>query len=558
MQPPTLAKRGFLLLLIATALVYFYGLGRTPFVGSDEPRYAEVAREMFARGDLVTPTLGGRTWFEKPALGYWAQMAGFKLFGVSEWSARLGASLAGWLTVLLIGWMCGRVKTSAAGSAHEPMSADSTSDGALWLRLACACVAASSLGLIVFSRAVNFDIFLTATVTLSLACFFASETEDDARKRRLLLAGFYAGAGCALLAKGLVGAVLAFGVVLLYQVLRRSVPRAWKSVLWGVPLMLLVAACWYAPVTYAHGRAFIDEFIIKQHFARFVTNKYHHPAPFYFYLLVLPALVLPWTPFLFATLKNLWTKLRHAGALDDDDATMRLRLFALAWVCVPVAFFSISQSKLPGYILPALPGAAMLAGCELYRYARGEGGSWAMRATGCVLLAAAAAALVFAARTGLVTTLCALLICAPLAVGGVWAIFARGVRSRIAAAIVGASLLTTMLVANCAQEGATRRESVRDLLALASARGYASAPVLNLYTIERSSEFYAAGRVVYDDQGEPKMFDGVDPVKEFARERGEPVLVIVPVESAEQLTRFGQGRTELIGDNGIKALVVVH
>src|SRR5918998_5427453 len=103
-----LAKRGWVLLLAATAVVYCYGLGRAPFVGADEPRYAQVAREMYERGDALTPTLGGHTWFEKPALAYWTAIAGYKLFGVSEWAARLGVALAGWLTVLLVGWTAKR------------------------------------------------------------------------------------------------------------------------------------------------------------------------------------------------------------------------------------------------------------------------------------------------------------------------------------------------------------------------------------------------------------------------------------------------------------------
>ncbi|MDT7605100.1 MAG: hypothetical protein QOF61_3097, partial [Acidobacteriota bacterium] len=344
MQPSTLAKRDFALLLAGVALVYFYGLGRTPFIGSDEPRYAEVAREMFARGDLVTPTLGGRLWFEKPALVYWSEIAGFKLFGVSEWAARLGAALAGWLTVLLVGWLCGRVGRVVR-------------DDARGLRLASMGVAASSVGLVAFARAVNFDIFLTVTVTLSLACFFVAGLEDDPRKRRLMLAGFYAGAGLALLAKGLVGIVIPFGVVGLYQLLLRRLPTGFKTLLWGVPLMLLVAASWYAPVTFAHGRVFVDQFIIQHHFARYVSNKFHHPQPFYYFLVVLPLLALPWTLFFFAALKHLWRALRHRQAeTGEDDAALRLRLFAFAWVVLPVAFFSLSQSKLPGYILPALPG----------------------------------------------------------------------------------------------------------------------------------------------------------------------------------------------------------
>jgi 4-amino-4-deoxy-L-arabinose transferase-like glycosyltransferase len=549
LQPSNLAKRGFALLLLATAFCYFYGLGRAPFVGADEPRYAEVAREMFERGDLVTPTLGGRVWFEKPALVYWSEMAGFRAFGVSEWSARLGAAMAGWLAVMIVGWLCGRVEARAGGELRG-------------LRLACAGVAASSAGLIVFSRAINFDIFLTTTVALSLACYFVAGLEDDVSKRRLLLAGFYAGAGAALLAKGLVGVVLPAGVVGLYGLSRRELPPEWKSALWGLPLMLLVAATWYAPVTSGHGRAFVEEFFVKHHFARFVSNKYHHPQGFYFYLLILPLLSLPWTPFLFAAIKNQWPASRRAGSratdASGDDPSVKLRLFAVAWLVVPVVFFSISRSKLPGYILPALPGAAMLAGIELRRFVAGEGTQRAMRATGFILLASAVATLVYPARAGLISWGCALVVAAPLALAGVWAVLGRGSRARVAGVVVFASLLAVMLVAGCALAGVSRRESVRDLLRLADARGYASAPVLDLYTVERSAEFYAAGRLVYDDAGEPRMFDGTNLVTDFADEHRGPVLVIVPSEYAGQLTAMGVARAELIGDNGVNALFVVR
>jgi len=92
LQHSTLAKRVWLSLLVVTCAVYLYGLGRAPLLGPDEPRYAQVAREMFVRGDFVTPTLAGRTWFEKPALLYCLMIAGYTAFGVSEWAARFGAA----------------------------------------------------------------------------------------------------------------------------------------------------------------------------------------------------------------------------------------------------------------------------------------------------------------------------------------------------------------------------------------------------------------------------------------------------------------------------------
>ena len=90
MHPSALAKRLYILLFIAIVALYLYGLGSLPLLGPDEPRYAQVAREMFLRGDWVTPTLGGHTWFEKPALLYWLMIASYKIFGVSELARASG------------------------------------------------------------------------------------------------------------------------------------------------------------------------------------------------------------------------------------------------------------------------------------------------------------------------------------------------------------------------------------------------------------------------------------------------------------------------------------
>ncbi|HEX8097465.1 MAG TPA: glycosyltransferase family 39 protein, partial [Pyrinomonadaceae bacterium] len=110
MQGSGLAKRVWLLLVFAATVFYFYGLGRIPLLGADEPRYAEVAREMLVRRDPVTPTLGGHNWFEKPALLYWMMMAAFNAFGVSEWAARVGSACSGLLCGLLVYRVARRVE----------------------------------------------------------------------------------------------------------------------------------------------------------------------------------------------------------------------------------------------------------------------------------------------------------------------------------------------------------------------------------------------------------------------------------------------------------------
>jgi 4-amino-4-deoxy-L-arabinose transferase-like glycosyltransferase len=538
--PSTLAKRGWLLLLATTAVVYFYGLGRVPFVGADEPRYAQVAREMYERGDAVTPTLGGHTWFEKPALAYWASMAGYKLFGVAEWSARLGVACAGWLTVFLVGWIAGRVEEMDEARAG-------------WLQLAAGAATATSAGLIVFSRAVNFDVFITMTVACALAFFFAAELETPGRARHWLLAGFYAGMGAALLAKGLIGVVIPVGVVALYHLLRRRWPDGWKSAFWGFLITFAVAALWYAPVIARHGWTFVDEFFVKHHFARYLSNKYHHPQPFWFYLTIIPALMLPWSAWLAPGIfqARRWDR-RADGALD------KLRFFALAWLLFPLLFFSASGSKLPGYILPALPGAALLAGERLASFLRGEGGTRALRATGVLVLGLATAGAVYGLQGTELSRICVALVAAPAVVAGAFALFAPRRRESVWL-VVGASFLTTALLLNCAAERVSARESVRDLLRAAEGRGYGESPILNLHTFERTAQFYGAGRLIYDEgRGEPWKFEGAGEVRDVAKRRGGTLLVIVPPEHVRQLLDFPALEMEVIGDNGTVALVAAR
>src|SRR6185369_8212833 len=132
----------------------------------------------------------------------------------------------------------------------------------------------SSLGLIVFSRAASFDVVITMTTAWALAFFLVSQFRESRQTR--LLVGFYVFVGLSLLAKGLVGIVIPFGVVGLYYLLRRAWPnrQVWLSLIWGVPLALAVSAIWYGPVIARHGWTFVDEFFIQHHFARYVSNKY--------------------------------------------------------------------------------------------------------------------------------------------------------------------------------------------------------------------------------------------------------------------------------------------
>ena len=474
MHPSALAKRLYLLLFLVIIAFYFYGLGTLPLLGPDEPRYAQVAREMFLRGDLITPTLGGHTWFEKPALLYWSMIGSYRIFGVNEWSARLGPAICGLLTIAAVAYV---------GRAVGRASAEASSFG-FWSVL----VMASSLGLIVFSRAASFDVAITATTAWALAFFVVYELSE--RRRARLLVGFYVFVGLSLLAKGLVGIVIPFGVVGVYFLLRRTWPtrQVWLSLIWGVPLAIVVSAVWYGPVIARHGWTFIDEFFIQHHFARYVSNKYHHPQPLYFYPAIILLLALPWSPFLFTALAKIRT-----WAWRGADPLSIVRVFALAWLALPIVFFSFSSSKLPGYILPSLPAVAFLIADHLVH----SKSRWI-----------------------------------------------PGPSARLA--IFGATLIFVAVVLIFAVPRFARRESVKDLLQLAAARGYGSAPVLARSGDDRSAQFYAYNRVVYKSDGEVMTFDEVSLAQ--ARALGPKILVFVPAEYIDYFR--GAPNIEIIGDNG--------
>lgn len=541
----TFAKRAGLFFFVAVCAFYFYGLGYVPFIGPDEPRYAEVAREMWLRGDLVSPTLGGHLWFEKPALLYWMMMAGYGLFGVSEWAARLGPACAGLLTIFGVFRIGIRVEEARDG--REELTG---------LALCGSASLASSLGLMIFSRGASFDVLVTMTVTLALACFFVAETESDERKRGRLLAGFYVFVGASLLAKGLIGIVLPYAIVFVYFVLRRAWPdnRVRVSLVWGTLLAIFVSAVWYAPVTWQHGWYFIDQFFIQQHFARYLSNKYHHPQPFYFYVPVLLMLCVPWSLFLLWALGSAPRSNHHA-----PTSASKLRVFAIAWLIVPIAFFSFSTSKLPGYILPALPAAALLIGERLVYYLRGEAtGLTVMRVTGALMFLLVVGGVVFATRINYLSPAGALIIALPLLAASAIALIWTRRRELCAALLVCAMFTTTALGINLVSNRVSQQESVRGLLQQAAREGFAATPVLLLHTIERSAEFYAAGRMDYDEDGSPTKLEGVAPLLDAARRKGGTVLVIVPVEYVNQLTGNNALETKVIGDNGDVAFVVAR
>jgi 4-amino-4-deoxy-L-arabinose transferase-like glycosyltransferase len=333
------------LLLIGLCLfLFFYGLGRFGLIGADEPRYAQVAREMLANHDWVTPRLGGHAWLEKPPLYYWQAMIAYALFSVNDWAARLPAALDASLIVLGAFLFLRRLRPGF----HF--------DGAFMV--------ASAASVVGFAHAAATDMPLAAMFTLAMLAWYAWwETHN-----RWLLAAFYAFLAVGTLAKGPVAPFLAAAIVILFAI-AASDARIVLKTLWppGLLVFFAVALPWFVMVQ-VRNPEFFRVFILEHNLARFGTNLYRHQQPFWFFVPVLLLGLIPWTAFVIAAAYEIvraWWAERKALFASGDA----LNFFLLLWLIVPVIFFSLSQSKLPGYILPAIPAGPLLVAEYVRRHA---------------------------------------------------------------------------------------------------------------------------------------------------------------------------------------------
>jgi 4-amino-4-deoxy-L-arabinose transferase-like glycosyltransferase len=319
--------------------LFFYGLAYFGLVGADEPRYAQVAREMLAHHDWITPTLGGQPWLEKPPLYYWQAMLAYRLFGVSDWAARLPSPIDATLMVIAIYFFSRRFRPGS--------------------QLDAALMTASATGIIGFARAASTDMPLAATFTIAMLAWYA--WHQSGAQACLWLA--YASVALGMLAKGPVAPFLAALIVSIFAIAARDYRIIRRSFsIPGILIFCLIAFPWFVAVQ-LRNPDFFHAFILQHNLERFSSNLYHHREPVWYYIPVVLLALLPWTVVAVAaiaeTIRAWWLERREVSKADAEKEDT-LKIFLLIWLLVPVVFFSISQSKLPGYILPALPAATLL------------------------------------------------------------------------------------------------------------------------------------------------------------------------------------------------------
>ncbi|MGE5171329.1 MAG: phospholipid carrier-dependent glycosyltransferase [Rudaea sp.] len=338
---PLVTRRVWVTVSLVFALVWFANLGTRALLHPDEGRYAEIAREMTVAGDWVTPRLDGLKYFEKPPLQYWLTALSFEAFGVDEWTARLPGALAGFLTVAVVAAVGSVVASPAAG-------------------LYAAAALAGSVWLFAIAHIVTLDALLTFWLTLALGAFLLARHAGAAPvvQRRWMLLAWAATAG-GVLTKGLVALLIPFCTLVVYTLATRD-RSPWKGlhIGRGLVVLLALAAPWFVLVSMRNPE-FARFFFIHEHFERFLTTEHRRPGAWWYFLPMLVVGLLPWTG-LFTW--RAWRSWRDAAVDARGFAWAR---FCLAWAAFVFLFFSLSGSKLPSYILPIFPAAALVLGRQL-------------------------------------------------------------------------------------------------------------------------------------------------------------------------------------------------
>ena len=341
------AAVGRLVVLLLVAYVsFFHGLTAFGLVGPDEPRYASIARDMAASGDWVTPRLHGEPWLEKPILYYWFAAVGYRIFSDGELAARLPSVLGALTTLLALGWVAWRFYGSTTATLF-------------------ALVFPSSVGVFAFARAATPDMLFTSMLALALAAAAPLVLLNQHRFVPAYQFAFGAALGLAVLAKGPAGVVLAGASTVIGALLIKRGGRVWRLAgPWALVSFAVVALPWYV-LCAVRNPDFVQVFLVSHNVQRFLEPVFRHEQPFWYFGPVLLLGVAPWTAAIVATVQEAATRLRRRAWAGSPS------IFFASWVLFPVLFFSFSQSKLPGYVLPAVPAAALLLAHALARAARG-------------------------------------------------------------------------------------------------------------------------------------------------------------------------------------------
>lgn len=358
-------------LLVINFIAFIWSLGSTGLIDETEPLFAEAARQMTVTGNWITPYFNEATRFDKPPLVYWLIAIAYKTLGVNEWAVRLPSAMAAialMLAVFVTSLKYGYASPQAAVE-HQENGQSAAVKRQLWLT-AWIGSALTALNFATFAwvhQGVS-DMLLSGCMGTALLSFFWGYAHNQPSLTYSWLApirhrgylAFYILCALAVLTKGPVGIVLPGLIILaflLYMGNLRPVLQE-MGIVWGMLIFLAISVPWFIGVIHDNGEAYIDSFFGYHNLERFTSVVNRHSAPWYFYFLIVLGMFAPWSIYLPYSMARLQFWKRKYWQRQPRPA--QLTLFVLAWFGVIFVFFTIAVTKLPSYVLPLMPAAAIL------------------------------------------------------------------------------------------------------------------------------------------------------------------------------------------------------
>ncbi len=318
-------------LVLLTVSLSFFKSGGLILFDVDEAVFSEASREMIETGDYITPTYNYEPRYDKPILIYWLMTASYKLLGVNEFSARAVSGVFGVLLVMMTFHFIKRVRGELAAYM-------------------AAFALLINIEFFVYSHSAVTDMTLAFFITASIYSFFLGIKEDDNR----WFLSFWAASGAAVLTKGVIGALFPFAIGFIFLAITKDlnrIRRIFRPI--GIIIFLAVIVPWFAAEFYVNGWEFFNAFIMKHHVQRYSEVISSHSGPVYFYLGVLIVGFFPWA--------GLLPQAIIRAIRERANPENALQLISCVWFVFVLVFFSIARTKLPNYIFPLFPAAAILA-----------------------------------------------------------------------------------------------------------------------------------------------------------------------------------------------------
>lgn len=353
-----------LCLFVFCYIFLFHQLGLNPLIDVDETRYADMAREILQKSDWITMHLNFNIFYEKPPLYFWMLASSYMLFGkISEFTARFPIALTASFAVFYTYYFGKKTISRVFG-------------------LISALILLSCIQFLVLARVAIIDMILSTFIMSSIYSGFLTYFCKESNQKYYWWAAYFFSA-LAVLAKGLPGLILPFAVMGFVATITGNLKKMFKpeNILPGFVIFFTISLPWHLAIFHKNGMAFVNDYIIKQHFSRFIDSKgIGRQAPLYFFLPVFAVGFFPWIcSFLASTINgikhltkdnilSLYTKLKDIFAVNEEKRTEKLLVLMICYFALVMLFFSASSTKLATYILPLYPAAALLTGYYWYQF----------------------------------------------------------------------------------------------------------------------------------------------------------------------------------------------